>query len=165
MSQTPVEEDSVMFNQLAAEYAIKGESYDDLVNWSVPEFEWDPTRRVVQLDKPRKRGVNITKVKAATDAFDVKLSDVPQITDAQSRTGRVSQYVKSTDGILSIGDIVHDYISMVGQDFAANHPLAVVTDMHSETNDDGSVTVVYEAVQPITSVKPLSEKNTANPME
>jgi hypothetical protein len=90
---------------------------------------------------------------------------VPQFTDAQPRVGIVSQYVKSTGDVMPIGDIVRDYIARVGKEFAEHHPLAVVTDMHTEMNDDGSATMVVEAVQPITTVKPLSEKDAANPME
>lgn len=131
--------DSPIFDQLVQSRVPMDKTYDQWVKFEVPEFEWDPSRSVVQLDKP-KIGVNFARPKT----FSTK--------EIQGETA-------------NFGRLIQDYVSQVGQSFAENHPLAVVTDMHTETNEDGSATVVIEAVQPITSVQPLSERNTAQPME
>jgi hypothetical protein len=165
--------DSPIFNQLNAEFTVKDKSYDDLVNWSVPEFVWDPTRPVVQLDRQTPRGVKFAKVMTLSDTFDrearsdaseIKLGDVSHVVDVNYASGLVEHYVKSTEDLVT-GRFLQDYIDQVGTEFAKHHPLAVVTDMHTEMNADGSTTVIVEAVQPITPVMSLSERNTAKPME
>ena len=134
--------DSPIFDQLQAEYALREQSFESLSKWSTPAFRWTGSDRNDQSTK--RPGVKLGKTIGSW-------IDTEHI-EAQSAT-------------TGFGRLIQDYVSQVGQSFADQHPLAVVTDMHTETNDDGSATVVFEAVQPITSVMPLSERNSAEPME
>ena len=169
--------DSPIFDQLAAEYADKEKSYEQISKWSTPAFRWTGKDHGVQLGKQSsKSGVRFGKVvpiqlpeitaPSVTDTFSMELpggitpwvdeSAKQLIENARSMTEKASA---------GFGRLIQDYVSQVGRSFAETHPLAIVTDMHSEANDDGSATVVIEAVQPLTSVKPLSERNSAEPME
>lgn len=153
MSQTPLQ-DSPIFDQISEEFAAKGAVYNDLVNWTAPEFEWDPSRSVVQLDKQKTTGIKLAKVQP--------LAQAPL---SESSKQMVEQVVKMDASAADFGRILQDYVSQVGKSFAEHYPLAIVTDSHTEMNADGSATVVFEAIQPITSVMPPSERNTAQPME
>jgi hypothetical protein len=178
--------DSPIFSQLATEFAAKGAKYEDLVQWSTPAFRWSGSDYVVQLDKP-KSGISLEKLGMyAAEGFISGLTAGVQPLSAKQLPARVHADVLEASGVtfdassqkmlqeareaasddtLNFGTLISDYIAQVGKSFAKAHPLAVVTDMHSEQNADGSVAVVIEAVQPITSVQPLSERNTAEPME
>lgn len=139
--------DSPIFDQLIEEFAAKGAVYEEFIRFITPEFEWDPNRPVVQLDKKPKTGVKFAK----TPARGIEIHSFAK------ETLEESQKKASTD----FGRLIQDYVAQVGQSFAERHPLAMVTDMHTEVNDDNSATLVIEAVQPITSVMPLSERNSA----
>jgi len=54
--------DSPIFRQLVTEFAAKGAVYEEFVRFTTPEFVWDPSRPVVQLDKRSKgKGLNFDK--------------------------------------------------------------------------------------------------------
>lgn len=166
--------DSPIFDQLVQSRVPMDKTYDQWVKFEVPEFEWDPSRSVVQLDKP-KTGVNFARpipfhnLALAAIASGEGFSDGHPMSIApgiiNDRPELLTERKEIQGETANFGRLIQDYVSQVGQSFAENHPLAVVTDMHTETNEDGSATVVIEAVQPITSVQPLSERNTAQPME
>ncbi len=163
MTQTPAQ-DSPIFNQLNSEFAAEGKAYEELVYWSVPEFV--PWRPVVQLDRQSRRGVNIKKhIRRGSHCSCGVVW--PCTIGAETETDKMLRDEVARK-LLSPPDsdsLLQEYVARVGREFAAHHPLAVVTDMHTEMNNDGSATVIFEAVQPITSVLPLSEKDAANPME
>lgn len=155
MSNSPI------FDQLVTEFAAKGTVYDEFVKWSAPAFMWTP-QHVVQLDKQPKTGVNFVRPKELlTEA--VELLSVPKVTGINDRPELLSEHIDVGDEY--VGRVFQDYIAKVGEEFYAKNPTSVITDIHLEPNGDGSSTVVIEAVKPITSVKPLSERNTAQPME
>lgn len=63
-----------------------------------------------------------------------------------------------------------EYMRLVNRErekFFAEHPNAIVTGTKFEENSEGGLTMVIEAVEPrpTTPVVPLSERNTAQPME
>lgn len=180
MSNSPI------FSQLASEFAKEGKTYDSLVRWSTPAFRWSGSDYVVQLDKP-KTGISLDKagmyaaegfisgVTAGVQPLSAKVLPTRVPLDVLEAAGvefdepsqeRLQEAREAaSDDTLDFGTLISDYVAQVGRSFAEAHPLAVVTDMRSEKNDDGSVAVVIEAVQPITSVKPLSERSPAEPME
>lgn len=163
--------DSPIFSQLNIEFAAKGAAYEDLVRFSTPAFFWG-SRFVVQLDKqpmpalptvgetfslelPKRQTLDFKKPQplwADKLASEGEYVTSPELTDVDSPT-------------VSFGQLISDYVAQVGQSFADQHPLAIVTDTSFEKNDDGGMTMTIEAVQPITSVQPLSERNSASPME
>lgn len=138
--------DSPIFDQIVNEFAAEGVVYEEFVRFTTPTFEWEP-KPVVQLDK------QTTGVKLA----EVSLNPRPELLqDAKEADSHTADF----------GRLVQDYVSQVGQSFAEQHPLAIVTDASFETNPDGnSTTLVIEAVKPITPVKSLSERNSAQLME
>jgi hypothetical protein len=180
MSNSPI------FSQLASEFAAEGKTYDSLVQWSTPAFRWSGSNHVVQLDK-QTSGVSLEKAGMfAAEGFISGLTAGVQPLSAKQLPARVHVDVLEASGVvfdelsqqrlleakeaasddtLNFGTLINDYIAQMGKSFADAHPLAVVTDMRSEQNADGSVAVVIEAVQPITSVMPLSERSPAQPME
>jgi hypothetical protein len=180
MSNSPI------FSQLASEFASEGKTYDSLVRWSTPAFRWSGPDYVVQLDKQPK-GISLEKAGMfAAEGFisgltagvqPLSTKQLPAVVhadvleaagvefDEPSQKRLQEAREMASDNTLNFGTLISDYVAQVGKSFAESHPLAVVTDMRSEQNADGSVAVVIEAVQPITSVKPLSERSSAQPME
>jgi hypothetical protein len=156
--------DSPIFDRLVTQFAARGAVYEEFARFTTPEFVWTP-RTVVQLDRPSK-GVRIKKDRPLAakvlsswvhkDVLEANGIVVPECTDENKESGNATS---------DFGRLIQNYVSQVGESFAERHPLAMVTDMHLEQNNDGSATVVIEGVQPITSVKPLSEREPAEPME
>lgn len=165
--------DSPIFDQIVSEFAAKGAVYEEFIKWSTPAFRWTGSEYVVQLDHQTRTGVKLDKPLSAkvlstwvhSDVLEANGIEVPQITGINDRPELLEEHKEAENATANFGRLIQDYVSQMGQSFAAQHPLAIVTDMHLESNDDGSATVVIEAVQPITSVMPLSERNTAEPME
>lgn len=165
MSNSPI------FSQLASEFASEGKTYDSLVRWSTPAFRWSGPDYVVQLDKQPK-GISLEKAGMfAAEGFISGLTAGVQPLSAKQLAHWTPANVpqkpveESSEDTMNFGRLLSDYVAQVGKSFAQAHPLAMVTDTHTEINDDGSATVVFEAVQPITSVMPLSERSSAQPME
>lgn len=177
MSQTPI------FDQLVDEFAAKGAVYNEFVKWIAPAFEWR-ARPVVQLDK-QPSYVFITEVVDQTEIYP-KPENI-QISSRENGDGTVTLKVDGLqpkalgvvpDSIRPVSDFiesgtpnaifdrfVQDYALWVSRNFSEQYPQAVITETHAETKEDGSATLVIEAVQPIFSVMPLSEKNSVEPME
>ena len=137
--------DSPIFDKLNTEYALREKSYEKISKWSTPAFRWTGSSHV---DQKTRTGVKLAKVTG--------INDRPEL---------LEEHKEAENATRDFGRLIQDYVSQVGQSFAEQHPLAIVTDSHYESNNDGSATVVIEAVQPITSVMPLSERNSAEPME
>lgn len=162
--------DSPIFDQLATEYADKEKPYEQISKWSTPAFRWTGKDHGVQPGKSK--GVRLGKDESfgsdlgmVVDTTVRDLLGFPPVTGINDRSELLEEHRKAEKASAGFGRLIQDYVSQVGRSFAETHPLAIVTDMHAEANDDGSATVVIEAVQPLTSVKPLSERNSAEPME
>lgn len=163
MSESPI------FDQLVAEFSDKGSVYEEFVKFTTPEFVWDPDRPVVQLDKQPKstlgKGVKFAKSSETSMELTIAMEDWPQPKKAVGTWMDLKTVPEPAEPSTDFGRLIQDYVSQVGRSFAEQHPLAIVTDMRTEVNDNNSATLVIEAVQPITSVKPLSEREPAEPME
>jgi hypothetical protein len=168
--------DSPIFDQLVTEFAAKGAVYEEFTKWSTPAFRWSGSDHAAQQTKGR--GVRLSRTKPllarkigmwvhqdVLEANAVEIEPPPAVTGINDRPELLNDHKKMQALIGDSGLLMQEYIARVGEDFAQQHPLAVVTDMRTEANADDSTTLVIEAVQPITSVKPLSERNTAQPTE
>jgi hypothetical protein len=99
------------------------------------------------------------------EANGVEIEPPPAVTGINDRPELLEEHKAIQDSAEGFGLLLQNYVAQVGQSFAETHPLAIVTDMTLEANADDSTTLVIGAVQPITPVKPLSERNTAQPTE
>lgn len=131
--------DSPIFDQLATQFAAKGAVYEEFARFTTPEFEWDPSRPVVPLDKPSK-GVRIDK---------------PSL---------IEVWKPQPEAATPFGALLQDYVRQVGQSFAEAHPGAVITKVDVQPNlEDNTLSLVVEGLHP--TVKTLSAMDTAEPME
>lgn len=145
--------DSPIFDRLVSEFAAKGAAYEEFIKWSAPAFVWTP-QHVVQLDKQPKTGVRLDK-----------LLEVPKVSGINPNPELLEQYDVSAEVTETFGDMFQRFVVDPLHDFVKDHPGAVITKTDVKKNDDGTMSLVVEGLQPITPIKPLSERNTAELME
>lgn len=141
MSNSPI------FDQLVTQFAARGAVYEEFARFTTPEFEWDPSRPVVQLDK-QTRGVRLGK------GFAVELPE------AVKKPAMIEVWKPQPEAATPSGTLLQDFVEQVGKDFAEAHPGAVITKVDVKPNaEDNTLSLVVEGLHP--TVKPLSERNTA----
>lgn len=167
--------DSPIFDQLFRERSC-GKSWDQFFKFPASAFRWSGCSKTgvkltrtessfVQYDETAKRLLEEYAYQAGGEYHARKIGTWVHA-DVLEANG-VNYVVEGETGKTgNFGHLIQDYVSQVGRSFAEQHPLAIVTDMHTEVDENNdSATLVIEAVQPITSVMPLSERDTAEPME
>jgi hypothetical protein len=133
--------DSPIFDQLVQSRVPMGQTYEQWVKFEVPEFVWDPSRSVVQLDKQ-------------TVGKGVRFSKPALIEVWKPQPGAATPF----------GTLLKDYVEQVGKSFAEAHPGAVITRVDVKPNlEDNTLSLIVEGLHP--TVKSLSAMDTAKPME
>lgn len=138
--------DSPIFDQLFRERSC-GKTYDQFFKFSASS-PWSGSSKGVKLGKP----YTIAK------AFSMELPASVQ------KPSMIEVWKPTPDSAEDFSDLLDAYKGEIRQGFAEAHPDAVITKVEVKPNlDNNTLSLVVEGLHP--TVKPLSARDTAQPME